>query len=121
MQQLTLDINLVNFILVAMAVLLFAQAYVLLRIRNILQAIAMNFDSIIYFCRKFAGNANQQNKVKDTVPKTCQFCKHRLAYINTGKADNSEEDFYHRCGLRNINIALNDSCKQYEADEHVQS
>lgn len=120
MQGLSIDHNLIHFLLVIMAALLVIQAYVLLRIRNILQAIAMNFDSVIYFWRKYV--ATQEHGTKKAaagVPqmaKTCQFCKHRLAYINTSKSSDDEENFYYRCGLRNINVSLRDSCTHFEQD-----
>lgn len=119
MQGFSIDNNLIHFLLVVMVVLLIVQAYVLLRIRNILQAISMNFDSVIYFWRKFISSQEKSNKAPRTQPKvtkTCQFCKHRLAYINTSKTRDDEENFYHRCSLRNIDVSLRDSCTHFEQD-----
>ncbi len=119
MQGFSIDNNLIHFLLVVMAGLLIIQAYVLLRIRNILQAIAMNFDSVIYFWRRYIASQQQDKPGAPEVPKpakTCQFCKHRLAYINTSKSSDDEENFYYRCGLRNINISLRDSCAHFEQD-----
>ena len=120
MQGFSIDVNLIHFMMVVMVIMLVVQAYVLLRIRNILQAIAINFDSVIYFCRRFMNNkedgaATAQSRQK--AAKTCQFCKNRLAYINTSKAKENDESFYYRCGLRNINVSLNDSCVHFERDE----
>jgi len=119
MQGFSIDNNLIHFLLVIMVVLLIVQAYVLLRIRNILQAISMNFDSVIYFWRKFISSQEKSKKAPQTqqkVTKTCQFCKHRLAYINTSKTRDDEENFYHRCSLRNIDVSLRDSCTHFEQD-----
>lgn len=118
MQDLAIDSNLVNFLLVVVAVLLILQAYMLLRIRNMLQAIALNFDSITYLMRKLsAASALGGKTASGQFPRTCQFCKHRLAFINTGKTSAEEDDFYHRCSLRNINVSLEDSCPKFETDE----
>ena len=120
MQGISIDVNLVHFMLVIMVVMLVIQAYVLIRIRNVLQAVAMNFDSIIYFLRRFL-NQKEKAKTEDTekiqMAKTCQFCKHRLAYINTSQTSENEENFYYRCGLCNINVALSDSCVHFEKDQ----
>ncbi len=119
MQGFSIDNNLIHFLLVVMVALLIVQAYVLLRIRNILQAIAMNFDSVIYFWRKFISSQEKSKNVTQARPKvskTCQFCKHRLAYINTSKTREDEENFYHRCSLRNIDVSLRDSCIHFEQD-----
>ncbi len=115
MQDVLIDKNLVNIFLVVVVVLLLAQALVLLRIRNILQAIAMNFDSAMTAWRKFTASA-AINKDEPQIPKTCQFCRHRLAYINTSKTKNDEEDFYHRCEVRKVNISLDDSCQHFARD-----
>lgn len=115
MQDIIIDKNLAYIFLIVAAVLLVAQAFVLLRIRNILHAIAMNFDSALTAWRKFAAQSSA-GKDESPIPKTCQFCRHRLAYINTSKTKNDEEDFYHRCDVRKVNIALDDSCQHFERD-----
>jgi len=65
---------------------------------------------------------------KETAPKekpnptpafTCQFCKHRLAYIDTAKGPNIQEDFYHKCELRNCSVTLNETCPLFEEDNKV--
>jgi hypothetical protein len=101
-------------------IVLFAQTYVMLRIRNILQAITMNQDSLLYYMRKLT-NFDKRKKTSATTFNTCQFCKHRMAYINSGDSKNVEEDFYHRCGLRNIQVRLEDSCRQFEAEKSSES
>lgn len=113
-----LNPNLFASFLFFIMVLLLAQVYLLLRVRNILNAVSMNFDSVIYFCRKFALNQLQSDKksAETRAKSTCQFCRHRLAYINTSKTRNEEEDFYFKCALRNVHIGLKDSCEEFEAD-----
>ena len=119
MQGEAFNTNLVYYLMVLMVVVVVAQVYVLLRIRTILQAIAMNFDSILHFLRKYVQTTStNETATQKTVSSkaTCQFCKHRLAYINTSQTNESEGSFYYRCGLRNINITLADSCVHFEKD-----
>lgn len=121
MENIFFDQHVGYLFLIVIALLLFAQAYVLLRIRNILQIISMNFDSILYFCRKILSNqsARKSYKSEHHVPKTCQFCRHRLAYINTSKTKTDEDDFYHVCALRNLPIELDNTCNKFELDDEI--
>lgn len=121
MENLFFDHHVGYLFLIVIALLLFAQAYVLLRIRNILQIISMNFDSILYFCRKILSNQSARKNIKPEhqVPKTCQFCRHRLAYINTSKTKTDEDNFYHVCALRNLPIDLDNTCNMFELDDEI--
>ena len=48
----------------------------------------------------------------------CQYCKHRMSYINiTGETESS--DFYYKCRRRNIDILLSDSCEQFAKDFNI--
>lgn len=47
--------------------------------------------------------------------KSCQFCRHRMSFIQSG--DESEYDgFYYRCKQRNIEITLHDQCEHFDRD-----
>jgi hypothetical protein len=100
------------------------QTTVLLRMRNVLQALAMNSATLLHYIRKNAPieNKNRLTKKKKN-KKSCQFCKHRLAYINTEKKSGATDDFYHRCGLRDCEVSLSDSCpffeKEVETDKDI--
>lgn len=109
------DSTLAIILLGIIALTLLVQVYLLMRIRNILQALAINLDSSLHFWRKNVSAPNLAAKAPATPP-ICQFCKHRLAYINTGESGEGQEEFYHRCGLRNIAVRLNDSCNRFETD-----
>ncbi len=74
---------------------------------------------MIYFFRRSRKTGSTNMPAADTTLSTCQFCVHRLAYINTSKTKSGEDDFYHMCGLRNVHITLDDSCDQFEADEQM--
>lgn len=110
-----LDANLIYLGLVVCLVVMGFQTIVLMRMRNLLQAVSQNFESVLYYFRKFLQQSQQMTPVA-AAPKTCQFCRHRLAYINTSKTRQDENDFYHVCGLRNKNITLNDSCEAFEIE-----
>ncbi|MGH1364617.1 MAG: hypothetical protein ACRBF0_13735 [Calditrichia bacterium] len=118
MQELLTNSNLAYLILAAFLLLLVSQVYLLLRIRNVLQALSMNFDSTNYFVRKLVNRpaAPEKKAPANQDCKTCQFCKHRLAYINTGKTTSEDEDFYHVCALKNMHISLADSCENFEEE-----
>ncbi|HQU71611.1 MAG: hypothetical protein KDI06_17310 [Calditrichaeota bacterium] len=116
--SIVLDANLVFFFLFSVVAIMVVQVYMLTRVRNVLQAISMNFDSVIYFVRKLANNSAQAQAVasRQEVCKTCQMCRHRLAYINTSKTTDEEEVFFFKCALLDKNITLDDSCDNFEAD-----
>jgi hypothetical protein len=117
MQEQFFDKNFGYMLMGLITIALFAQSYIMLRIRNILQAITMNQDSLLYYLRKLATSGKRQ-KSSAAALNTCQFCKHRMAYINSGDGKESGEDFYHRCGLRNIQVRPEDTCQQFEPEKN---
>lgn len=104
------------FILMTIVVVVGVQTSLLLRMRNILQALAMNSDTLVHYVRK-AASTDKKTRPDEHISKSCQFCKHRLAYIHTPKSPNAQEDFYYKCELRNISISLDDSCPLFEEDK----
>jgi hypothetical protein len=105
------------------------QARLLLRIRNILQVMSMNSETVVQYVRKIAsitGKDAVPNKASTqtatqtaTQMNTCQFCKHRLAFINTTKGPNVQDDFYHKCEVRDCSVSLSDTCPLFEEDKEV--
>jgi len=119
MQGIVLDQNIFYLFLAIMTIVMGFQARLLLRIRNILQALAINTDTAVQYVRKIAAiekMAGTNQNISQT-SQTCQFCKHRLAYINITKGLHTQEDFYHKCGLRDCAISLDDSCPLFEEDK----
>ena len=92
MGALTLDQNIISFFMVFIAVVVGIQAYLQLRIKNVLQALTMNADSVVHNIRKIAGESKKNSTPDQAVSNTCQFCKHRLAFINIDKNNNPEEE-----------------------------
>ena len=119
MQELVFDNNLLAILLILVVGVLVVQAYMMLRIRQILQVLSIHADSLMYYFRKLLSREALPYNAASQMPKTCQFCKHRLAYINTTKTSHDANDFYHRCGLRNVNITLSDSCEQFQTDKEM--
>ncbi len=95
--------------------LFFFQLLILLRIRRMYQQISYYIESISKLFYRMntpsAGSAKKQQ-----LPTTCQFCKHRLSFIHMSDNKGEVEDFYYKCELHNIEIALEDSCGQFEKD-----
>jgi hypothetical protein len=115
MQDIVFDSKILYFFLVIIVVVMGVQASLLWRIRNVLQALAMNSATILQYVRKNT-SIDKKTRPNKKNTKSCRFCKHRLAYINTDKGPGAPEDFYHRCGLRDCTITLNDSCPFFEAE-----
>lgn len=125
MRELVIDQNILYFFMMLFIVLMGIQARLLLRIRNVLQALSMNSETVVQYVRKIASIAG-----KDAVPSkspaptatkknSCQFCKYRLAFINTTKGPNVQDDFYHKCELRDCSVSLSDTCPLFEEDKEV--
>ena len=127
MGAVVLDQNIVSFFLVFIAIVVGIQAYLQLRIRNILQALTMSADTVVHNVRKMASIGTIGKKhyseteqiFEEKTSNSCQFCKHRLAYINIEKGSNFQEDFVHRCALRDVNVTLDESCSSFEKDEAI--
>ena len=49
---------------------------------------------------------------------TCQFCKHRLSFIQISD-DDITDNFYYKCRKRNIEITLTDTCSKFERDYSI--
>jgi len=105
-------------ILLCMVIALFVfQVIVLLRIKNLLHQVSYYIESISRFFYRM-GAYNRSASPRKQIPKTCQFCKHRLSFIHMSENKGEVEDFYYKCQLRNIEVTLDDSCEQFEKDEY---
>jgi hypothetical protein len=118
MQDIVFDQKILYFLLLIIVVVMGVQTSLLLRMRNMLQALAMNSETAVHFVRRIA-SSDKKTRPNQKNQKTCQFCIHRLAYINTQKGPATQEDFYHKCELRDCTISLNDSCPFFEEDKNT--
>ena len=64
---------------------------------------------------KKAGIYYDQHTNRIITHRSCQFCRHRISFIKTGD-DEDAEGFYYRCKQRNVEIALHDSCEDFDRD-----
>lgn len=123
MRELVIDQNILYFLMMLFVIIMGIQARLLMRMRNILEALSMNAETVVQYVRKIASiagkDADLSGKPNPTPTNTCQFCKHRLAYIDTAKGLNVQEDFYHKCELRNCSVSLSDTCPLFEEDKQV--
>ncbi|MBN2366440.1 MAG: hypothetical protein JXL67_09735 [Calditrichaeota bacterium] len=103
-------------LIVSLLLLLLAfQFILLLRIRKLLKRVSSYVDSITRYLARIDHQSVQISR-NQPVPKTCQFCKYRLSYINMKDRESEVEDFYYKCRLRNIEVTLEDSCDRFETD-----
>ncbi len=101
----------------AILVLLIAQVYFLYKIRAILKRMGRSVDTIAYiFKKQFYQNKENADDPFSGIPKNCQFCKHRLAYIHADGPDNALDTLRYRCNLSKQPVAPNAFCSRFELD-----
>ena len=99
-----------------MIILLWQMLY-LMRLKKILSNFYQYTESIFKFFLRSSKGIRVDNK--EIVPKTCQFCKFRLSFIQMGEEKNEPDDFYYKCQIRNVPITLEDSCERFEIDKNT--
>lgn len=109
-----------NYILVAIfssfIVLLFFQVKKMWKIKitldvflSDLKNLNKNINQIINFSENRCINISNLNVVEE---KICENCKNRVTYLDFS----FENIFYYKCRLNNKDIALNNTCKNYQKD-----
>jgi hypothetical protein len=86
------------------------QVFALLKVRRIINHLNYLLYEVRLIKRKF--NLKSGSGIKTA---HCQFCKFRQSYIKA-YSDSTDDDFYYRCKLHDIEVTLNHSCKQFEPD-----
>lgn len=115
---LNLNIDLLTgIILLLFMIILLWQMLYLMRLKNILSNFYQYTESIFKFFLRSSKSTRVDSK--DLIPKTCQFCKFRLSFIQMGEEKSDPEDFYYKCQLKNIPITLEDSCESFEIDKNT--
>ncbi|MFZ0391228.1 MAG: hypothetical protein WAN36_12295 [Calditrichia bacterium] len=105
----------VGILIGALAFFTILHILLLLRIKQVLQQISFYMETISRFFYRLGVFSSAKPKKQD-IPKTCQFCKHRLSFIHMSENKAEVEDFYYKCQLRNLEVALDDTCERYEKD-----
>ncbi|MCK5453352.1 MAG: hypothetical protein KAJ16_03265 [Calditrichia bacterium] len=108
---------LTGIILLLFMIILLWQMLYLMRLKNILSNFYQYTESIFKFFLRSSKSTRVDSK--DLIPKTCQFCKFRLSFIQMGEEKSDPEDFYYKCQLKNIPITLEDSCESFEIDKNT--
>jgi len=101
---------LIAIIIVGLAI----QIYFLMRIKYFVGDIARNISLISDF---YEQHEAVEEDLSEEIPRICQYCKHRLVYIHSGKSSEKVESFYYKCALRNVQINLYNSCEKFELDD----
>ncbi len=97
--------------------LLAAQVYFLFKIRAIVKRMGRSMETIAYILKKqFYQTRPRSDDPFSGIPRNCQFCKHRLAYIHADGTDNSLETLRYKCNLSKRPVAPNGSCARFELD-----
>ncbi len=113
----------IDFVGVAIAAFLVVQIVILWRIRDILNGIAAHLARIQTYYQSAPTflNENEEDFEEEEIelPEVCQFCKHRVAYIGSGKSSENKEEIFYRCALLNKEIQPTDSCPHFEYDEYL--
>jgi hypothetical protein len=64
---------------------------------------------------KHSGIFFQPKKNKVIKSNSCQYCKHRISFIQITDEEN-KDNFYYKCKKHDIEISLSDSCAQFQRD-----
>ncbi len=101
----------------AILVLLAAQVYFLFKIRAVVKRMGRSMETITYILKKqFYHTRQRADDPFSGIPRNCQFCKHRLAYIHADGPDNALDTLRYRCNLSKRPVAPNGSCARFELD-----
>ncbi len=109
-----------NFSLIftgSLVVLLAAQVYLLYKIRGLIKRMGRSLEGIAYILRKHFHTSRPQNSDPFSgIPRNCQFCKHRLAFIHADGEENRIESLRYRCNISKQPVAPNATCSRFELD-----
>ncbi|MGD9898943.1 MAG: hypothetical protein AB7T22_07415 [Calditrichaceae bacterium] len=105
--------NTLFYLVVIVAVLFVIQVIALLRMRRIITQLNQLLRSM--------GVLQKRGLKTNTavVPKNCNNCKFRQAFIRVNQSYASEDEFYYRCKIHQMEVALNHCCDKFEPDPAV--
>jgi hypothetical protein len=105
-----------KIIVVSLLSIIIVQLLLLLRIRKVLKNISYYMEILSKFFYRFGGSGTTITQ-DEVALRTCQYCKHRMAFIHMGEKEKNSEDFYYKCRLRNVDITLKDTCDHFEGEK----
>ncbi|MGD9486888.1 MAG: hypothetical protein AB7W47_02610 [Calditrichaceae bacterium] len=105
--------NTLFYLVIIVAVLFVIQVIALIRMRRIIIQLNQLLRSM--------GVIQKKGLIKHTavVPKNCNNCKFRQAFIRVNQSYSSEDEFYYRCKIHQMEVALNHSCDKFAPDPAV--
>ncbi len=103
-----------EIILAIVTGLVIAQLLVILKLIGSLKATNQLLMEVRLIFKR-AGIYFEPDKKNFIAERSCQYCKHRVTYIQITD-DTGSDAFYYRCRKRNIEIRLGDTCDAFQRD-----
>ena len=105
----------ITLLYLTIILIIFVQIYVLYTLNKMMMRLDTFTDCFLQYLHRVV-KSPAPHAGADKPDGTCQFCKHRLSYIQPGEGDKKQEDFYYRCQLSNREVDLNDSCEFFQIE-----
>jgi hypothetical protein len=106
-----------NYILIIIIILFAIQILAFLKLIQVIKQINKFLFEFRILIKQ--GSLSSKNFSSIFYKNTCQFCKHRMSFIQISD-DVITDNFYYKCRKRNIEISLADTCNKFERDYSVQ-
>jgi hypothetical protein len=104
----------VDFLLISLLILFAIQVITFLKVVSIIRQMnKLLFEVRLLF--KHSGIFFQPQKNNVIKSNSCQYCKHRMSFIQLTEEEN-KDNFYYKCKKHDIEISLTDSCAQFQRD-----
>jgi len=104
----------IEIILVIVTSLAIAQSIIIFRLIGSLKATNRLLMEVRLLFKR-AGVYFEPDKKRYVAEHSCQYCKHRVTYIQITD-DLGSDAFYYRCRKRNLEIHLGDTCDAFQRD-----
>ena len=106
-----------NYLLAILLVLFFIQILTFLKLIQIIKQINKFLFEFRILLKRGAFSYKKFNSL--FYKNTCQYCKHRMSFIQISE-DDITDNFYYKCRKKDIEIALADTCNKFERDYSIQ-
>jgi len=104
----------IDFLLIALLILFAIQVFTFFKIVSIIRQMnKLLFEVRLLF--KHSGIFFQPQKNSVIKSNSCQYCKHRMSFIQLSEEE-SRDNFYYKCKKHDTEISLSDSCAQFQRD-----
>ena len=106
-----------NYLLIVLLVLFFIQILAFLKLIKIIKQINKFLFEFRILLKRGSISAPKYSSI--FYKNTCQYCKHRMSFIQITDGDITD-NFYYKCRKKNVEIALADTCNKFERDYSIQ-